>query len=607
MKTSYLLLLNLALCLGANAEVSNSRCELGNADSGPTVSYIEPGWNLGDIISSKPDKKTEISPVVQLDTNSSHRVVNLTPSSEAGKALTLYDYRNGFQIIDTHDLEYGLGAEGSFLLGNTTGLSSLAWLNVGILPVRTEKLVSARFAKNKEMVNNLPKINAVPNAKTLRKLTDGDAVTYMSRGGIIFWAGIGPSLISLDVSYYAGGEFQSYIEKLDADHVFVRISDKKIESFGVQTGAVIVAAESAKYNITGKSFSFLVNYNSELGAKVYSDLLRGNIAAVQKLALTESSDAVKIWDNANSTRNGHASTFKIGVPYLFHYSWGKQTYSELTRVESLACDRELKIQYGVYMKEKDKSNTKMAEERREGFYGASFKVTEGKSKVVSKGFFGQLLWNYSRDGANSETLKEAMDDLDARTGLGELVNLTIPEDEEDLEFTSLSLRMHFNANNTKSLIHRVNTMDKSDLVRTGLRLVNEYFSDGTDEDGICGTISDLNSCRDIISSKVKSTASAMYDSVQMIERALDSEKERAATLAYAKFGENMLTNQFTFQLGTMLAGKGLNLDYVVEGTDISSYVSTLENDETGKFSHVNRKPIYRSFEGRGGGQSNFEL
>ena len=538
-----------------------------------------------------------IEPRLHLDWGSSEQVINLADTKQ--KRLVFGDHSKGFQVIDYKERGVALGIGGKMEFPNSTFLSSSIWATVGLLPITGRHSMAIRYMPTMSAVENRAPVPSLGEAQmAFPKLLPGDVLSYNTYGGIVFWAGFGASMIGVQTAVMARGDFQVYMEKLDSDLMYVKVSDTKIDSLALQAGALLSSVSTTMYSRYGKAFGFALNMKDPTGVRAYRDLVRGNIAPVQKLAMSRESGAVRFWDEAQSERRGNSQYVKFfGIPFLFKLTWSRDRYFEAARKKSYECGRTLNAVYGAYYTQKyfklrpyEKTTTK-------AFHGTSYALKDSDNRSIARGFFGHMLYTYENNDGTVRALRHAMERMGEDTGLGDLLMLDMPEKSDRMGNVSLQLRAHFSAQNTQNIAARAGRDLFSSIRDLGGRLMAKAVAEGKSPASLCGAEGaslDERSCLDLVASRTEQGAEKMANAALGLQRALRSGNEKAATQAYARFGEAMLTNAFTFKAGLMLAGDAMKVDYVVSGSDFSMYTATFRTaGSSGRLVRDQREPIIR--------------
>lgn len=577
---------------GGKSADSAAACALPGSDIGMDY-HPDDGIGLGSIIEHEKitgDYTRTIEPRLYLEWGSSEEITNLAETQQ--KKLVFGDQSKGFQVVDFKERGLGLGIAGTMEFPNTTFLNHAVWATVGLLPITGRNSMAVRWFPNRAAVDARPAVPSLAEAQAaMARMVPGDILTYNTYGGIVFWAGFGASFIGVQTAALARGDFQVYMEKLDADLVYVKVSETNVESLALQAGALVSKVSSALYSKYGKAFGFALNMKDPTAQRAYRDLVRGNIAPVQKLAMRSDSSSVRFWDESQRERRGNQQYVKyFGIPFLLKLTWSRDRYFEAARSKSYECGRTLSATYGAYYTEKYFKLRPYEKTTSKAFYGTSYALKDQNAKNVARGFFGHMTYTYQNNDGTVRALRHAMERMGEDTGLGSLLMLDMPEKSGRFSNVKLQLRGHFSARTTQNIVRRAGAGLVGSLKAISGKLVGNaspsLFS--CDEEGGL----DASSCRDLVASRTERGAEKMAEAALDLARAVKTGNEKKATQAYARFGEAMLTNGFTFKAGLMLAGDNMKVDYVVSGSDFSTYTATFRTSGyTGNLVRETRAPL----------------
>ena len=551
-----------------------------------------------------------------------NQIVNLTPHDETRAStrvvtqdfsplrstLVYRDFRSGFQVVNYHKIEAGLGARIAFWFDNANGLAKAFWSQVGIIPMKGKEMMTVRYAADRNAVQRLPSLHSAPtDARDLNSWTSGDAATYVSKGGVFFFTGAGLGAVGANATALAQGQFQTYVEKVDSAHVFVKTTEVNLNSLSLQSGAALVSVGTSKFDQIATSMSFMININEELGRKAYEDFVRGNVAAAQKLAATPNAKIVRRWDKVTATQSGKFKNLFFGLPIVLNTVWSQGKVHEFSRSQFFFDDTRASSHYGIYMKERKTRVFEDHEQLSEAFYGSAYSLMDSAGRTTSKGIFGQFVWNYNNDDSGHRNVKSAITNLVRKTGLRKHLYLNIPT-VDTLKFTTITMRVNFNEEQTKRMISNAATGKSAKMTNFALNSLAQYKALGADIDGLCNRHLQINKdnpakameqCERSLESRTKAATAAMYTALSKMSSHLAKGEDKKFADAYARFGEAMLENQFTFKTALALAGSDVAIDYVVEGTDISSYLLTLNTSTNGEVVKTKRDAQMTQHVGRG--------
>lgn len=586
--------------LADGGKISGAVCGL-REPSLPEIEIPEDGIDLDSLVSFELARgesfSATIAPAIELDWDSFEEITNLTPAPAGGKSLVFGPSRQGYEVLDHSELEGGLGASASFLLGNDTSASSQVFGSVGLIPLKGRETQAVRHYKSLAEVENRddpPKLGLALGK--LGSMRTGDSLTYVAKGGVMFWAGAGIELAGFTAAGLAIGEFEVRIHKAGEGQAYVKITESELESFGLQVGNLLVSTGVANYSRHARAMGFLLDVRDPTARSAFHDLVRGNVAPVQRLAVRGgNSGPVRLLDDAELSLLGESSQFRLGVPLLFKMQWSKSRYYETERRRLFSCGRVLDTKYGVFYRRYQGELFGVEQQFTRAFYGKSYAVESGTAKTakrpIARGFGGRLMWSYRGDDVQPRTLRKAMERISENTGLEEVV-LGVPEEEERVGFSAIDLSLDFTPGNTRNMITRARQYDRGTMAGMGRGLTKSYAASRSPEtvceltalmEGGSNRRASARECEEELTSRTEAAAESMIASLLELGQALRKGDEKRATRAYAEFGEAMLTNQFTFRLGLQLAGEGLRASYVVRGSDFHLHTSRYRTSgETGR-------------------------
>ncbi|MGE3262960.1 MAG: hypothetical protein AB7K68_14360 [Bacteriovoracia bacterium] len=508
----------------------------------------------------------DLLPSLYLDFGSTTRIVNLSP----GKSLAAQSYSQGFRVVNTSVRALGVGAEYSLNSENTTGLSQGFFVSVGLRPIVGREVKSISYARDLRAVDKILEERALPrSAQDLRLWANGDSVSYATKGGVLFFGGAGFVAASVTATILAQGEFQTHVEKLDASHVLVKLTDSHLDAVGLQVGNVIADLGTKHFSKIADSLSYRIDISTPAGAKTFESMIQGNIAAAQKLAAT--SDTVRPYQKSTLQQVGNLNTMYIGVPVLLNTKLSAGKVRELNLTRSLRNNTLLRTHYGIYLNEQKTNALTEHHFTTEAFYGSSFRLTHNDSRPIKSGYFGQYFWSFENNKASGASLTDSMKEIARKTGLRLLV-LQAPKGE-DLGYASVSLRAQFGEAKMKRIMDVAQRMPKPKMLGAVLSMIDTYLNTGKgDVDGVCANYE--GECSLALVNETIVAISEMHEAANEMAQA---DSDQAYAEASARFGKAMMANQFTFRTAVLLAGSGVQLDYIVEGRDLSRQILTLES------------------------------
>ena len=171
-----------------------------------------------------------------------------------------------------------------------------------------------------------------------------------------------------------------------------------------------------------------------------------------------------------------------------------------------------------------------------------------------------------------------MKELAKETGFGQQLLLEIPAPKNlRLAYSSISLRAHFSAEHILSMMERAREIGRSKLSAKAKIMAARALEDSALNSSLCPPSSSeagFPNCAETLIRDVENGVDLMVNSMEEMKKELENGDEKAATKAFARFGEAMLMNQFTFQTGLLLSEQSLPVDYILEGSEFQRFIGT---------------------------------
>ena len=490
-----------------------------------------------------------------------------------------------YQKVSYELLEGGLGGKFQFYFKNASGLASHWWAQVGLMPMKGTEVSSVRYASNLSLAKSLKGYKKAPEDVTeLYQWQIGDSITYQSKGGLIFVAGTGFGFPGLTATSLAQGTWEVHVEKVSKSKVYVKITKSKLHALSMSAGSGLAAVGLHQFKNADDGFSYLLDLQNEEARKVYMDLVRGNVTAAQNLSSPQSQSpsaipAVQKVENFKRFSKGKGISFFFGLPIFLNVTKSENKIQSLSVTDFLIDQSKVKAQFGIYDLTVQTKALGIHTVISKAFYGVKYLISDLKTSVAKeKGEFGRFSWVYQDDRGSTRTLKNSLVALIDQTGFDQL-NLAIPQTSAGLDFTNLSLNLKMNSDNTRLVSDRFARMSKSDLKDWATKRAEHAYS--LKGDSLCTLSSESQtSCEQLLVSETVYGAKKMQETLEEMKKKAGN--DASYTKAFAEFGKLAMTNQVTLGMMISLAGRGLEMNFAVEGTYFQPVkISYITNDSGG--------------------------
>ncbi len=512
-----------------------------------------------------------------------NKVVNLTPQQGLGSrgdhynsvsdTLVYGDYSGGFLVTKFRFVDAGYGQKIIWFHNNVTGLKPAEWSVVGLVPFVGSEVASVKFVADLKAAKAV-KASAPPlKAEELKAWTAGDYSYNNTFGGVIFFAqiGVGGSYgPGVGPVYVARGNWDVYVEKVGADHAFVRLTNSKLKDLSLQAGNILVGVSAETFKKSADSMSYMINISTAEGAKAYNDLVRGNVAAIQMLSTNpNSSRIVQKWDHYSGKVAGRMTNFYLGIPIIAYWTWTAGKIYELYDTQFFYSNSKSTVNYGIYLKERRTHLFGNHTQRSQVFYGATIDVKSMDNQPLGKSHFAQYSWIADTSMSSQENLQKVIADLIQKTGLSELA-VNVPP-AEDLDYVKVEFRATFDEASTLRLIQNSKQTARALTSELAVSKVLKYFEMPSDSLGLCADDADFEACQSRLIKETRAGVREMYQALERLNASLSVDDTQAFVKAYAELGRAVLKNSFVFKTCLELAGEGVTMDYAILGTHNSAY------------------------------------
>lgn len=584
------------------SSASSSSSSTGNVSSSSSGGFKE---------EEKNELKARLRPLFHLNFDYGSYIVNLTPQFNGSErsivsydykpmassdALVYGDFRDGFQKTVYGSIEVGIGAQVKFWFDNATGLRQYFWGYVGVLPILGKETESVRYVSTLDKAYAMGGRWVVPkDASDLDRWDPGDSITYVGQGGIIFSAGAGLGPVGVGVAKLATGTWETYVEKVGSNKAYVKMTRGKLSNFSMFTNVSILTLSLSEFKYADDGFSFLFDLSTDTGRKAYEDMIRGNVLASENFAndrpvnYVERAPVLKV-ETFRSVSTGRIASRSLALPIIWDKTYSRGRVNSFT-TSDLHLDRNTaRVHYGIFSDVEDSRFFFKHKERHIMFYGAKYSVENWDSKARMDSMFGTFSYAFRHEKSNGQRLRAGIRELIKRTGLDTLM-VRVPD--RDLGYTGIEFNVNFSEENTLRLMMAAQRLTQDQFIDKATDLVYPYFAENNDPYDYCMIDANLpGSCQNKLSRRTAVAASKMYYALKKMYKYMNSDA-KAFAAAYGEFGEGMSENAFTFKAALNMAGPGVGIDYLIEGTYISMYFREWNIDARGRWVPMIQSPRYK--------------
>ncbi|MBT3234484.1 MAG: hypothetical protein HN353_00880 [Bdellovibrionales bacterium] len=556
-------------------------------DESPCSDQVVSSTSSSERVKAKKRLRFKLAPIFFFQMDLKNYLISTETYKSNNKSgentIDLIKGEGGYHKIKQYDYTVGLGVAGNWHYINASNLQRQLNMFVGIAAIKGRSVRSSQLAKSLKEARNLPKLNVPYSADTIKTWNNSDAISYQSKGGVMYLAGIGlRGYIFAGVNYIAEGVWTTFVEKLAADTVYVKITKGKITALSHTAGVGLVSVSTNKFNNADETFSFILNLADADAVKAYEDLVKGNIVPAQKMANAphDGLGTVVAVRTTTMKQSGRLKSFSFGLPIPIPgiglstaVSKGKIFTTGTTHFHPDQSKTD--VVYGAYVKSVNSRFFRKHRNRGAVFYGTHYETTQKDGSKVD-GYFGQFAWNFDGDYLKLRKVKSAIKKLVKMTGLREEVLVSFSgKNKTKIGYAQISLEASIPQAATDVLMELAADQEKSEVFgATSRAFIKGYFSNGDDINEICSIDTEestVATCERRFAAQTKKAVRRMKAALKKMRDVKDQSKTDFVK-AYGEFGKQLMENQFVFQtVFNLLKGRGIDLDYTLSGTQIPFY------------------------------------
>jgi len=448
----------------------------------------------------------------------------------------------GFIVIKNTKITAGLGLDLDYHLP-TSGL-----FGIGISAVKGSNKYSERFIQNLEDKKNLKPLKAPKTLEDLKSWTTGDRLVFGATGGFTLMSHFGMEpFFHAGPLYHAGGSWLVKVKKLNDTKIELRIIKNKVEALAIEADGIFVSAEVEKFDGQDKFMSFifdLSNLNAEIALE---KLYKGDLKYAQML-MTQENTGVTRQTKGSSLSSGKSKIVKFSLPFFFGASKAKAKLSSYGNEEDLERNSKTKVYTSVVSVETTTrgilSRHKMAIKN---FYANFADEWHVDHQHVS--FGGAFKWMYEKDKVRAKTVMNKLEKLQKITGMYKSLDLKLPK--EKLGYFRVEFDTNISNKDTLKIMglpenKQASVQEFFATAKTNSHnLIVDYFMTRNPKE-LCPILSTKKCMKKMKRKSVEALNELSQLSLRM-KKLFQEKKYKEWTKVYAKWGSQLISNQFVFK------------------------------------------------------------
>ncbi len=524
-----------------------------------------------------------VLPIGWVDGDMSDVLINQGPAIETDDTKILFAPANqseGYRQIHMDSVNLKLGVYGGWY--PYSGSYAATWFGAGVsvMPIVGSTVTSNRYVESRAEAARLPKVKIPSRAEALENWRPHDSLIYYTRGGMIYSVGVGYAFTGILGDYFAVGDWVTYIEKLDDTRVYVKVTNIKLTSLDTFMGNFIAYHMLSNFKKSDKMFSYVFNLANKRARVAYEAMVHGSIMEAQNLHADDPTLADLVLTEQGGTA-GHQRKSYLGFPF---FCVSKDTGNLFNYSDTVLSDEntENDVEYGLFWNNRQKNILGHHKNIFKTFYGTSYVTTPitvetgkggkaPKAKPSDEGSYGTLNISYENDRSNRSTIPLMLAEIAGQTGLRDRLQIAQASSLDVSGYVHLSLTVTLSKEATAALMAQSGQVE-FDRAQMG-KFITKSFSMAGGSAGLCKSQADsqnIDSCMEQYKSQTRHALDIMRDQLENMRAAEKTGNRRAFVTAYAKFGEAMLRNEFTFgAVARLTRANPLGVIFTAEGERIS--------------------------------------
>jgi hypothetical protein len=505
-----------------------------------------------------------VMPMLTLSGDTFSRSLNLAKDNTKSLTLELDNDSAGFLSMQNKSIQVGGGA-GIMAMPPSDILS---WgFKFNLLPYKGGHVFRQKHIDSKKDLKTVKNMKIPHSLVDLDEWRVNDTMTYSSRGGIMFGAGAGLSiLVSAMVNYMAQGEWITSVSKVGKTQALVTLRRNKTKMFGAVVMNVVAESRVAKMKNVDKNFNFIFDLETTEGLRAYRQMLNGNILYVQKQVAMDQPGIEMVTMEQSKTR-GLMRKVGFGLPFLFNSSSMRGDMKTFATNENGYLNSKSKGYMTMYRRAQE-SDGVLSDHKSAGLIFMT--MTRASLKNDVKGYAGTFKWYFQKDNTSQKFFKRQVKKLVKLFGADIARDIEIPN-LKNMGFVRAEMDLAINAKNTKTLLALA---DKSDLYtqmydRTFGKM-KEFFNNMAKAKFYCGLNIALELCEATTRKKTWHAISQIPYLLKRMKTALENKQLEKFSTLYGKLGKMALTNRFVLaELFTLAGADNMNAVIKIQGSRIS--------------------------------------
>jgi hypothetical protein len=443
-------------------------------------------------------------------------------------------------------------------------------IKLSLMPYKGGHVYKQMHINSKKDAQEIEEMKVPLSLNDLQKWRIKDQISYSTKGGVMFGAGVGMSiLVNAMQMYMAEGSWQTTVRKIDETYVLASIRKNEMKMLSKNISNMLVQISKSKMKNADQYFNFIYDLSNPRGLEAYQRFINGDIIFSQEL-IKEGSDAVELVKKSNSIIIGKSGKFTAGLPFLFNSQNTRGEMINTSFTYNGYTGSEMKSFMGMYKKTHTTDGV-LSNHKNGGVIFMSMVGQPKNTQHFKPNFSSSIKWFYSKQDVKKKTLKRKLRKAAKTLGIDSIKNLQLPVFKE-LEYIKLELDLALSKVEIQNLLEKRNIYSESIIEAR----IEDYFSNKQNLKDHCTVDLMLSLCKSRVIKKTKKTLNKIPALLSKMRKSLKNEKLKDFSTEFTNLGRLALTNRFVLAQVMRAAGKkSLKATLKIEGTNIQRYKTTL--------------------------------
>lgn len=451
--------------------------------------------------------------------------------------------------------------------------STIFALKVNLMPYKGGHVYRMKHLSSKKEAKSIDQMKVPMSLEDLDRWKINDQISYSSKGGVMFGAGAGMSiLVSVMKTHMAEGGWHTTVKKVDDTFALATLRKNKLKMLSVNISNMLVQLSVGKMKNTDKGFNFIYDLSDAVALDAYKRFLNGDILHTQRLLL-EGVNTIEMLKTYTSKATGSSRKFTAGLPFLFNTQSTKGEMINTSFVHNGFTDRKVKLYMGMYKKTHTTDGT-LSNHKNGGIVFMTMASKKQKMTSFKPRYAGTFKWYYSKQDVSKKVLIRKIKKAVKKLGVDSLKKVSLPVNDK-IGYIKLEVDISLNFDETNKLMNSDNRLMASDsIVR-----VENFFKSKKNLKDYCSIDIFLNICKKRVIKETKRAMRKMPSLLANMRESLLNKDLNGFTKKYAQLGKLAFTNRFVLaQILKMAGKKSLNAIVNIEGSNIQRYRAVLEGE-----------------------------